>query len=294
MGWWALPAGALLALALWIWRLKARLTWSRPRPRRHDLRLAVRDVPADQPAAPTTLFLHGLAGSGRYFGAEYEALPGRVIIPDLLGFGAPRQRDTQAYDVAAHVAAIAEILDALGAGPITVVGHSTGCVLALALARARPSQVQRVVAIAPVLYRDPDEAKARLEAMGPMVRLFSMPGPLPRRICKWMCTYRRTAGWLAVLLRPDLPLIVARDGVQHTWQSYVQTLEAVILESRSATWLDALTIPVDLLAGRADASMPLKTLQAATREGTGLTMIDGGHDLPLPQAAACLAVISRP
>ena len=285
---WALLWAVPIALALWVWHLKRRLSWSRPSPRRHDLRLAVRAVGSGE---TTTVLLHGLAGSGRYFGAEYEALPGRVIIPDLLGFGASRQRESEAYDVDAHVSAITETLDALNVGQMTIVGHSTGTVLALALARARPTQVNRIVAIAPVLYRDSAQARMRLESMGMMVRVFSMPGPLPERLCRWMCAHRRTAAWLFVLLRPDLPRIVAQDGVHHTWRSYVQTLQSVILDSQSATWLATLPVPIDLVAGRDDSAMALDMLQAEARDGVTLTVVDGGHDLPLSQTAACLAAI---
>lgn len=290
MIWWVLLAGTLAA-AIWVWRLKRRITWTRPSPRRHDLRLAVRDVGA---GPQTTVLLHGLAGSGRYFGAEYEALPGRVVIPDLLGFGASRAAKAPGYGVDAHVAALCEVLDALDVESMVVVGHSTGCVLALALARARPAQVERVVAIAPVVYEDPPQARAHLESMGAMVRLFSMPGPLPRRLCRWMCAHRRAAGWLAVLLRPDLPCLIAKDGVQHTWRSYVGTLEGVIIQSASATWLAEIAAPVQLVVGRRDSAMPIEALKVRCSDTATLTTLDGGHDLPLRASAACRAIIRQP
>lgn len=288
---WSALVIAGIGGALLLIRLKQRITWTRPAPRRRDLPLAARIV-GDGPS--TVVLLHGLAGSGRYFGAEYDALAAdaRVVVPDLLGFGASWDRGEQ-FTVEEHVAALEALLTQVApTGSLVLVGHSTGCVLALALARALPERVRRVICAAPVLYRDPDEARRSLGEMGVMVRLFAMETPWAWRVCQWVCAHRRAAAWVAVAVRPDLPVAVARDGVWHTWDSYMQTLRCVIIESGSAAWLEDLAAPVVLLLGAQDRGIPRADLLAtAARRGFEASVLAGGHDLPLSHPAVCLDAI---
>lgn len=279
------------AAAAWVIGLKRRITWTHPAPRRADLPLAARVLGE---GSTTVVLLHGLAGSGRYFGAEYDALAGdaRLVVPDLLGFGDSWDRG-EGFTVADHVAALRALLDAVApTGPLVVVGHSTGCVLALALARALPQRIEQAICVSPVLYRDAEQARRCLGEMGVMVRLFAMQTPWAWRVCQWVCAHRRAAAWVAVAVRPDLPVAVARDGVWHTWDSYMQTLAHVIIESGSVRWLAEPPAPVRLLVGQADAGIARDELAAASAHAAvELRTLDGGHDLPLTHGADCLAAI---
>lgn len=281
--------GLLVVLAAWIFSQKRGLDWEQPQPRREDLPLATRVVGQSEKAI---VLLHGLAGSGRYFGRGFDSLAESgwsVVVPDLAGFGRSRQKG-ELYDLDEHVSAIKMTLDALGVREIVIVGHSTGCVLALELARR--IRTHAIVAIAPVLYDDPDQARKHLAAMGTLVRHFALQTPIARRTCHWMCRNRALAGWLAIVFRLDLPTPVARDGAQHTWKSYSQTLEKVVIESRSARLLDEVQVPVLLVAGDEDPAMARETLnQLAQKPNVELHILKGGHDLPLRRLGRCLETI---
>ncbi|WP_431284608.1 alpha/beta fold hydrolase [Humitalea sp. 24SJ18S-53] len=103
---------------------------------------------------PPLVLLHGLFGAAANWGAIQKALSAsyRVIALDLRNHGqSPRG---PSMDYAAMAVDVAETLAAMGARPATVIGHSMGGKVAMALAVADPGAVSRLVVadIAPVAY----------------------------------------------------------------------------------------------------------------------------------------------
>ena len=64
----------------------------------------------------------------------------RVIRVDLLGPGSPADPANR-YDIRAQARRVGAVLDRLGVSQVTVVGHSSGCTVATALAEQRPGTV---------------------------------------------------------------------------------------------------------------------------------------------------------
>ena len=139
-------------------RVRWHIAWAAGAGASHDGLLHARSL-GDGTAG--VLLLHGLGGSNAYWGAAYDTLAraGRLIVPDLLGFGAS-PRPSSGYTATDHVEALTSLLDELAVtGPIVVGAHSFGCLVALALAEQRPDLVVGVVAFCPPLY--PDEVMRR-------------------------------------------------------------------------------------------------------------------------------------
>ncbi len=216
------------------------------------------------------LLLHGLIASGDSFGAPYDDLgrSTRVVVPDLLGFGG--SRDTAGpYDAAAHVAALDAALAALDLDrqPTTVVGHSMGGALAIRWAAAHSDRTHAVVTFGAPLYRTSAEADERMGAMGPLVALLAGAGAVSQGVCAWSCRHRGLASWLAVVSRPDLPVSIARSGVNHTWASFSGSLASLV---RDGGWAPA--------------------LQALDERGTPVVIADGIRDpVPVPGRSGALA-----
>jgi pimeloyl-ACP methyl ester carboxylesterase len=100
------------------------------------------------PDAPALLLIHGSAGSTAWWDPVVPALAGtcRVIRVDLLGHG--RSSTTAGgYGIPAHARRVGAALDRLGAGRVTVIGHSMGCMVATALAEQRPDKVRALTLI---------------------------------------------------------------------------------------------------------------------------------------------------
>ena len=245
---------------------------------------------------PPVLLLHGLVGSGMYWGGAYEVLAGqhRLVVPDLLGFGRSPHPDS-GYGPDDHARAVVSCLDALGARrPAVVVGHSLGSLVALRLAATFPQRVRAVVGFGPPLYPDRATARRLAARTGAMARLF-VGSPFAHAACRWVCDHRDLAARLSVWSHPLLPRLVAADGVRHSWASYSQTLERVILAADASHWLDELVIPVHLVAGHSDRAldMPFLASLATRHPNVDLQTWPGRHDLPLAQPQRCLELIAQ-
>jgi len=104
---------------------------------------------SDTGAGEPTLLIH--AGVfGAWFQPVAPHVPGRVIRVLRAGY-ADGPPPTALVTMAEHAAHAAALLDALGTGPATVVGHSSSTLIVLELAKARPDLVRRMVLSEPPL-----------------------------------------------------------------------------------------------------------------------------------------------
>jgi pimeloyl-ACP methyl ester carboxylesterase len=267
--------------------------WSAPAGELRDAGLRVR-VSGRGPR--TFLLLHGLAGSQRYFGASFDVLAseGRLVVPDLLGFGGSPRPETSDYGTDAHADAVLDTLEALGTRPpVYVAAHSIGTLVALRLAVRQPELVRAIVAFGPPLYRTPDEALRHLRRMGLWTRLFATDTVWARIACAWMCRHRPLAARLAAWMRPDLPPEIARDAVEHTWVSYSSSFRQLVVQSTGAADLARVQVPVHLVAGEHDAVVAPAFLSelASTLRHVRLDRWPGGHDLPLTAPHRCVEAL---
>lgn len=251
---------------------------------------------------PVVLLLHGMAAAGNSYGAAFDQLgdSARIVIPDLLGFGGSMLPPGQ-VNGEDHIDALDEMLASLALthAPLIVVGHSMGGPLALRFAARHTDRVRTVITLCAALYRDAAEADARIAQMGPFEAALTGDGPLPNRLCAWVCRHRTIAGWVAVAVRPDLPVAVARAGVQHTWDSYRGALDGLL---RTPDWepalnrLTAADIPVLLVEGSADpVPVPGRaaTLADIARSVRRLVLENATHMLPLTEGDWCAALIAE-
>lgn len=244
---------------------------------------------------PPIVLLHGLVASGIYWGGAYDCLADhhRLVVPDLLGFGRS-PRPASGYGPDDHADALGTCLDDLGvAEPVVIGAHSLGGLVALRLAASRPERVAAIAAFGPPIYADPGAARAHVTATSPMGRLFVLPGRSAEWACRWVCDHRALAARIAALTHPRLPHEIAADSVQHTWASYSQTLEHVIVAAEATTWLDRIGCPVHLVAGDHDPVADHGHLRrlAGTHDNVTLIEPSGRHQLPLTHPAECTRLI---
>ncbi|KAF7345551.1 Alpha/beta hydrolase fold protein [Mycena venus] len=106
-------------------------------------------APADNPAAPTVLLLHGFPTSSHQYRNLIPLLSQhyRVVAPDLPGFGfttVPAERN-YSYTFAALTATIGAFLDALAIKSFAVYIFDYGAPVALRLALERPEAIKAIV-----------------------------------------------------------------------------------------------------------------------------------------------------
>ncbi|MFF4505674.1 alpha/beta fold hydrolase [Streptomyces sp. NPDC001401] len=109
------------------------------------------DLPGSTPAR---VYLHGLGSTAAEFcpTAAHPLLVGRrSLLVDLLGFGFSDRPETFDYTIESHAGVVGQLLDALELTQCEVVGHSMGGAVAVALGRARPDLISRLVLAEPAL-----------------------------------------------------------------------------------------------------------------------------------------------
>lgn len=237
------------------------------------------------------LLLHGMIGSGRFWGRAYDELAERhlLIVPDLLGFGRSEHPE-RGYRPDDHAAALAAALDDLGLDdPLTIGAHSLGCVVALRLAASHPGRVGGIVGFGPALFPDDAAARRRIGATGSMARLFVLPGNAGKAACQWVCDHRGVAAALARWTHPSLPAPLADDAVAHSWPSYSETMERCLLTGEPASWLPAVGVPVRLVAGDRDRVVDHAFLAGLARRHPHVSFErwPGDHRLPLTAPDRC-------
>jgi len=245
---------------------------------------------------PPVMLLHGLGASSRYWEPLAEASSGyAATAPDLLGFGrSPKPPDAR-YDVACHVEALAPLLTP---GAI-VVGHSTGAILAAALAAAHPGTVRGLLLLGLPAFADEAAARREVGRLGLLARLTVEGTPLARWLCIAMCRLRALAIVVAPIVMRDLPSAIAGDGALHTWASYHRTLEQVVLTHPVVHDLRSATVPVVLLHGDGDRPAPVRHVQALATElaGAGVTatlrVVAGDHHVAVRRPAVVAGALDE-
>ena len=244
---------------------------------------------------PPVLLLHGIPGSAAAWQPVAERLEGRMrlVIPDLLGFGAShRPTDLATLLAPGQAEALADVLDALDIAAVTVVGHDFGGPVALLLARQRPTLVTRLGLLATNAFPD-------------------TPVPMPLALLRWPLVGRLAAplllsrASLAMMLRtgtgaPRTRLdrtVYLGDAAQS--RAIRAIFEASLrrlgeLYAPVAEQLRALNIPAFVGWGDRDPFFPLdQARRTADAAHARLTLYPGaGHFLPEERPAEVAADIA--
>ncbi|MEU0603234.1 alpha/beta hydrolase [Streptomyces sp. NPDC006393] len=186
------------------------------------------DGPRD---APALLLIHGSASSSRSWSPMVPLLAGahRVIRIDLLGHGRSAKPAEASYSVPDQARRAGEALDRLGVEHAVVVGHSSGGVVATALAEERPALVTALA----------------LVNTGPGLDAFIAPETAPPGLSQWPPTadqLRRFASTGFSRAGYRIPEELLDDVRRMTYHTFTTTMRATrsYLEQRALP--DRLTV----------------------------------------------------
>lgn len=227
-------------------------------------------------AGEPLVLLHGLASSSRYWEPHLRRL-GRthhVIAPDLLGFGlSPRPRGA-VYTPGEHLAALGAAIERRVDGPLTLVGHSMGAILALHLATRRPELVSRLVLLS-------------LPAIGERAFGHTIDGGMNRY---HRATVHTRLGqqffeggmravrplWFAVApsLRRDLPRGAAQDSMRTSWVAYWNSLENVVYGSPVRHLFHDVPLAPAVIHGAKDRVVPVGPVRDLMHTRTDVQYIE--------------------
>jgi pimeloyl-ACP methyl ester carboxylesterase len=252
----------------------------------------------DVGAGPAIVMVHGLAGQLRNFTyalTERLAADFRVIALDRPGSGYSSLPPQGTRTLRGQGALIGHFIEALRLDRPLLVGHSLGGALSLALALDRPELLRGLALIAPLTQP--------ISGIPRVFRPFHHPSALKRRLIAH--TLAVPLGQLGqgkarhVIFSPDaVPEDYGTRGggalAVRASAFYAASTEVCVgtgeLVGMAARY-PRLAVPLGILFGRGDRIL-LPALHGertvATVPGADLTLIDGGHMIPLtaPQAVA--------
>jgi pimeloyl-ACP methyl ester carboxylesterase len=206
------------------------------------------------------VLVHGLSGSGRWWGRTVPALADRyrVYVPDLPGFGAmagggPRGR----FVLAEAPDWLLAWMEAVGLRSAHVVGHSMGGYVALRLAAGAPKAVRRLVLVAPAGVRRGRRRDPLLAQALPLAAALRRVGPR----------------FLPLLIRDAL-----RAGPATLWRA-----AWALLAADARPYLPAVDAPTLLIWGAQDALVPpaVGHLLRAEIGGARLLLLEGVGHVPM-------------
>jgi pimeloyl-ACP methyl ester carboxylesterase len=247
---------------------------------------------------PPLVFIHGLLGQLANFSYALTALfpERRIVLIDRPGSGYSQAAPSQSLKAQGDL--VAGVIGALALRKPLVVGHSLGGAVALALALDHPESVGGLALIAPLtqLVETPPKPFGALAVrnraalwfgawtLGPLVTLLSSDTARKTVFAPELLApnyWNRGGALLSV--RPSALIAAARD-IEN------QPEELPAMQQRYA----ALAVPIGVLFGAQDHLLDPEAQGAyfcRQNANAELTLIDGGHMLPVTQPRATEAFL---
>ena len=247
--------------------------------------------------APTIVMIHGILAQLRNFSyamLDDLAKDHRVVLIDRPGWGHSTTIGRRP-GIARQAAMIHEALDRLEVSDPLLVGHSMGGAVSLAYALAYPSEIRGLALIAP--FTQPTDQ------VPPMFKSLAVPPPLRPAIAWTLAVPIGMATGPAKardVFAPDaVPADFAtraggalsirpRSFQQGAFELGIARDEAIAMAARYGE----IAVPVAILYGKGDAVLDPELHGRKTAEaipGAKLTLIEGGHMLPITHAETTLA-----
>ncbi|MFT6973330.1 MAG: pimeloyl-ACP methyl ester carboxylesterase [Pontimonas sp.] len=237
-------------------------------------------VAVDEGEGPPVILLHGIASSSVTFTHVVPLLQSdhRVIAMDLLGFGQSPNPPQAHFTLEEHVAAVAGTIKSLRLkGPVTLVGHSLGALIANRYAAENKTRVKHLVMVAPPVYLPGHTI------LDPLERLQM---DAYRHLYDYMQANRSftTAG--AKALSQFSPIKNLLEVTEENWRAFTLSLENCIESQSTVADVSQVSAPIDLVYGTRDFFLSSAGLRVLERmRGVTTTRVEGLDHIVRPRMA---------
>ncbi len=297
----ALAGLGLAGTAVWLvfktWRIKRRAEKAVP-PRGEFIEISSGRLHyVDRGQGPAIVMIHGLSAQlGNFDMGLIDAMARdhRVIALDRPGMGWSERGEDVPANPRAQAAQVVELIDTLGLDRPLVVGHSLGGAIALCLALDFPQKTRGLALLAPLTMRGGKVA--------PPFHALNVKSRWRRFILSWTLASISSIRNAALVFGPEeVPQGYSVQGgglLGLRPSSYRNSCRDFMASGRDLKWMaasyDGLQVPVSVLFGREDRILDpdLHGTEFARRHpAIRLSLIDGGHMLPVTQPEACESFI---
>jgi pimeloyl-ACP methyl ester carboxylesterase len=196
----------------------------------------------DQGDGEPVVLLHGIGRNGDVWKHVISGLadrPYRVIAFDLLGFGSSPKPSNIRYNVDDHASAVIASIAKLGNTPVTIVGHSMGCLVAVRVARRRPDLVKHLVLFEMPLYEGLPQKRIYRARLNLYYKFYD-------RIIEYQPTFSKETARLAEKMAAK---ITGFEITRSSWTPFVRSLKHTIVEQTAAEDIQKIKIPIDVIYG---------------------------------------------
>jgi len=223
----------------------------------------------------TIVLLHGINSSMAMWSTLADKLPKdvRVIGVDLLGYGSSPHTSWPAYEVRIQARSVAATLFLMKIrGPVIVVGHSLGSLVAIDFARRYPLMTRRLILVSPPLY-DIDKE--------PVAGIVYNPRKFLRDIHAAMSSHPDTVAKLLGLASQYKLVNRGFDITRVDMSTFLGTLEAAIINQTSMRDLTRLRQQTTIITGKLDPFVSESTIKrlAKTYPYIRHKSVIGGHEI---------------
>lgn len=237
-------------------------------------RLHVRQLQNPRKPRATVVLIHGIGSSSlmwrRLMQSKLVAKDVRVIAIDLLGFGKSPRPHWKTYDVATQTKSLATTLLAEKiTGPVVLVGHSLGALVAINYASSLPNiLVKSLVLCSPPLYNPEDDSHLTERQLRAMYRKIVEAPELSKVIASDLAQKYR-------LMNPGFQVDESNLPI------FLDTLDAAIINQNSLQQVAKLKQPIDIFYGQFDPVVISKNLKRlARRKSITLTkLLASSHEI---------------
>jgi len=234
------------------------------------------DIRPEGKARATVVFIHGIGNTGRAWDKVITNLPVdlRLVSVDLLGFGKSRKPEWLRYDVSMQARSLYTTLYKLRIrGPVILVGHSLGSIIAVEFAKRYPGRVQSLILCSPPFYQYSVAQKKTLRLRADDV--------LKDVYDKIALGDRRQFLKLAALASKYQLIGPSFSVTDENIASYMATLSASIVQQTSLQDAEKLDTRVRIIHGTFDPVVVPRNLKHLKKQNPQVTVKDiaAGHEI---------------
>lgn len=229
------------------------------------------------------IFIHGLTGSKNYWKKELDSVSKthQLLLIDLLGFGDSPKPNSD-YSLNVQLKALEKIIkkENFNDGQTLIVGHSMGAIISLALLAKHNTWFDGTIIIGVPAYEDKNEFRKIMSDHAIFDRLASSD------YSKLICMLHPI--FMTRFFKPDnLTDAVFEDAKKHTWQSYANSLDEIVIKPDLYAFAKAIkNKKVIFIHGDADTSAPFKNAKKLSKSFANSEFIrvnNGDHQLFLKE-----------
>lgn len=207
--------------------------------------LNVRHLNRPKKPRATVLFIHGIGNTGDAWNKVIEKLPDdiRVVTIDLMGFGDSPSPKWAVYSAKTQARSVLATYFKLRiVSPVIIVGHSLGALVAIEVAKRYPMLVKSLILCSPPLY----------DTSGVASRFRPQSDKLLRRVYQSVTRHPDDFVKLSAIAMKYNLINESYEVTSKNIDSYMATLEAMIINQTSFTDAHKLKVPTHILRGRLD------------------------------------------